>query len=358
MNVQVMTRFATIALLALLPTAAIAQGFNQASFVYIECYDSSNARVSRGSGVLVSSDGRVLTAKHVIKSNSTCRASLGTGATAPSRSLVRGRASSAYDAMIVRLVPDPGEVFSTIRYTRIATLQGKSITAYGVPVDGTGQISVRRGVISTTVPDDAGHLETDTLTARGMSGGPVVLDETGALVGIVVGANLDVTNGLPTNYAVLAAQEVAVELELDPGGPVTPPKPRTRTLRPNWRNGSWFGIRSDADLKPINDATPAILAACASCVRLSDPVSSSHGVVSNEGQFITLDATTCKDGVRFLLASNRYYPPQPSALPGTIGGVGGDRQFDTVDVKAGEIVRIALDGSVNFTGWPRMCLAK
>ena len=206
-----------ISFLALFPAVAMAQGFNQASFVYIECYDSSNARVSRGSGVLVSSDGRVLTAKHVIKSNSTCRASLSTGATIPSRLLIPGRASIAYDAMIVKLVPDPGEVFQAVRYTRIATLQRKAVSAYGVPVDGSGQVSVRTGVVSTTVTDGAGHLETDALTARGMSGGPVVLDETGALVGIVVGADLDVTNGLPTNYAVLAAQEVAVELELEAG---------------------------------------------------------------------------------------------------------------------------------------------
>lgn len=208
------TRFVMIFFLVL-SHAAMAQGFSQASFVYIECYDSSNARVSRGSGVLVSSDGRVLTAKHVIKGDSTCRASLGTGATTPSRLLTPGRASSAYDAMIVKLVPNPGEVFQAVRYARIATLQRKSITAYGVPIDDTGQVSVRTGIISTTVTDGSGHIQTDALTARGMSGGPVVLEETGALVGIVVGADLDVTNGLPTNYAVLAAQEVAVELELD-----------------------------------------------------------------------------------------------------------------------------------------------
>jgi S1-C subfamily serine protease len=202
-----------ISLLALFPVTVMAQEFKQESLVYIECFDSSNTRVSRGSGVIVSSDGRVLTAKHVVKGNS-CRASLGTGATMPSRSLIRGRASSVYDAVILKLVPLPGEVFQAVRYTRIAALQRKSITAYGVPIDGTGQVSVRTGVISTTITDSAGHIQTDALTARGMSGGPVVLDETRALVGIVVGADVDVTSGLPTNYAVLAAEEVAAELGL------------------------------------------------------------------------------------------------------------------------------------------------
>jgi hypothetical protein len=346
-----------IAFLAPLPGAATTQKFSQESFVYIECYDSSNGPVSTGSGVIVSSDGRVLTAKHVVRSDS-CRASLGTGATVPSRRLSRGRASSAYDAIIMRLVPEPNEVFDAVSYARIANLQGKPITAYGVPVDGTGQVSVRRGVVSTTVPDNAGHLETDALTARGMSGGPVILDETGALVGIVVGADLDVTTGLPTNFAVLAVQEVATELELSLDSDRGPPlSSRARILTPNWRDGSWFGIRSDADLKTINEATPAILAACASCIRFSGSPSSTGGVMSNEGLFMTLDATACKDGVRLLLASNRYYPPPPSAPPGTIGGVGRDRQFVTVDVHAGEVVKIALDGTVNFTGWPRMCLA-
>jgi hypothetical protein len=204
-----------ICFLALLPVTVMSQGFNQATFVYIECYELSGTRVSRGSGVLVSRDGRVLTAKHVIRDGSTCRASLGTGATVPSRRLSRGRASYTYDAMIMKLIPDADEVFPAIRYARISGLKGKTITAHGVSADGTGEVSARKGTIATAVPDDAGHLETDALTARGMSGGPVVLDETGALIGIVVGADLDVTTGLPTNFPVLAAQEVATELDLE-----------------------------------------------------------------------------------------------------------------------------------------------
>jgi hypothetical protein len=226
-----MRTFLTFTIGALcLCSPAHAQSFRPTSFVYIECFDASNKRVSRGSGVVVGRDGRVLTARHVIPPSTTCRAAIGTGATTTTRHLVRGRASSTYDAMIVRLVPDPGEEFHSTGYTPVTGLQGRTIAAHGVRADGTGEVSVPRGVLSTMVPDERGYIESDVLTTRGMSGGPVVLQETGALVGIVVGADFDVTNGLPSNFAVLAAQVVAVELELEEWRVAPPTDVRSSSL--------------------------------------------------------------------------------------------------------------------------------
>jgi S1-C subfamily serine protease len=196
------------------------------SVVYIECYAPDGAHVSSGSGIIVSDDGRILTAKHVVPPNASCKGVRGTGAKTPDRDLVHGRRSNDYDAAIMRFVPNPGERFNPVRYVRLTPeMQGQSITAYGFPdkelrtangesSNSTGQISARRGIISTTVPNKKGWIETDALTARGMSGGPVILDADNTLIGIITAATFDNLSSAPTNYGVLAAQRVANELGL------------------------------------------------------------------------------------------------------------------------------------------------
>lgn len=196
------------------------------SVVYIECYAPDGEHVSSGSGVIVGDDGRILTAKHVVPPNASCKGVRGTGAKTPDRDLVHGRRSKDYDAAVMRFVPNPGERFNPVRYVRLTPeMQGQSITAYGFPdkelrtangesSNSTGQISARRGIISTTVPIKKGWIETDALTARGMSGGPVILDADNTLIGIITAATFDNLSSAPTNYGVLAAQRVANELDL------------------------------------------------------------------------------------------------------------------------------------------------
>jgi hypothetical protein len=186
------------------------------SIVFIECL-GDDEKTTRGSGVIVSDEGAILTAKHVAPAGYKCKGVKGTAATTPTRKLIRRRASTTYDAMLLEFVPDPGEVFHAVRYVGLTPeMQGKDITAYGFPGGGTatGQISRRRGVVSTTSPDEQGNIETDVLTTAGMSGGPVILDENDGLIGIIAGANFDVATGTPADFAVLAAEQVSNELEL------------------------------------------------------------------------------------------------------------------------------------------------
>ena len=209
----------TISAFFLLAPFAFA-GFDESAFVYIECYSESGERVSRGSGVIIHEDGRLLTAKHVVPSDTTCKGVLGTGAETPTRNLIRGRPSHYYDAMIMRFVPRQGETFNPIQYVRLQQDdRGESITAHGVPFDGVGQISRRTGTISTTVPNENGMIETNILTARGISGGPVILDANRSLVGIVGGVSLDPISALPTNYGVLLVEVIANELEIEEYAP-------------------------------------------------------------------------------------------------------------------------------------------
>jgi len=131
--------------------------------------------------------------------------------------LVMGRYSTQYDARLLRIVPEEGQdgSFDFVEYTELSTaLQLRDVTAYGFPKGGTGQIDPRFGKITTTVPAGDGTVNTDGHTARGMSGGPVVIGTDGDLVGIIAGASLDTLYSIPVAFKVLAAQEIAHELQL------------------------------------------------------------------------------------------------------------------------------------------------
>lgn len=181
--------------------------------MYIECKNANN-QISKGTGVIVNSRGLILTARHVVPAGYSCTGERGTAARTPSRRLILRRASSTYDAMLLQFVPDPKETFEPLQYVPLDdSLAGAKLTAYGF-VDDPGQLSQRSGTVSTTIPNQDGFIQTDVLTARQMSGGPVVTND-GGLVGIVAGAQFD-SSGLPTYYAVFAAELVASEFSLKP----------------------------------------------------------------------------------------------------------------------------------------------
>jgi hypothetical protein len=225
------------ALAMLVPVKAYS--FEPDSVVYIQCA-GPDGKLSRGSGVIVSDRGRVLTAKHVAPAGYECSGVLGTAAEVPTRRLLRRKASPDYDAILLEFIPKPNEEFRPVSFVQLEpNMQGEPIAAYGFPASGTGQVSIRSGTISTTIPNEQGTIETDALTTRGMSGGPVFLREGDGLVGIVAGANFDPGTGWPTDFAVLAAELVADDFDLEqtsglpdettrsasePGSAVAPPR--------------------------------------------------------------------------------------------------------------------------------------
>lgn len=174
--------------------------------VYLECQQPDSPAIVSGTGVIVSEKGHILTARHVAPDNSyECWGSIGSAARRADRRLRMGRFSQFYDARILRLVPDEGETFQYLRLAELTQeMQLKDITAYGFPVGGTGQIDARFGKITTTIENDDGTINTDGLTARGMSGGPVVLGTDGDLIGIVAGASIDNLYSIPDAFKVLS----------------------------------------------------------------------------------------------------------------------------------------------------------
>ncbi len=191
------------------------------TIVYITCKTADGIE-SQGSGVLISPDGKVLTAKHVIptkngesEAGTVCNGAIGS-AFSSTRRMIIGKKSSHYDAAILKFSPIGGEKFNCLKYCKLSdSMRRKKIFATGFPdKTGSGVPSSRIGVLSTILPDQKGFIETDSATARGMSGGMVTLENSSSLIGIIAGAEFDPGTGTPKYFAVLAAQEIADELGL------------------------------------------------------------------------------------------------------------------------------------------------
>ena len=168
----------------------------------------------QGSGVIISSDGHVLTAAHVMPDGSNCTASI--GSTVGERfTLVRERVAEGFDAALAKL-ESHGRGFSqyaTIcplekeREIRTAAFDSKTI---GPPVSKDGIIS------SVTVEE--GSVQITATVISGESGGPVFLKGTTAVVGVVKGAEFDAL-GMPIRRMVPAA--ALTEFRLTPASDCT-----------------------------------------------------------------------------------------------------------------------------------------
>ncbi|WP_165905325.1 S1 family peptidase [Rhodovulum euryhalinum] len=170
--------------------------------VYIECTDPEG-RKRVGSGVLVSAEGHVLTAAHVAPRRSVCKGYPGVADSNNARVMVLQPESvpGDYDVMLLKFSQDDDYPF-----LRFCPLQErmirKRIYAAGFP-NGTRSYkpSFRAGILSTTETTPDGIIETDSLLAQGMSGGPVLADDEKSLIGIVSGVE---TNriGEPDYYGI------------------------------------------------------------------------------------------------------------------------------------------------------------
>lgn len=184
--------------------------------VYIECRapdDPSDVRF--GSGVLVSPAGHVLTARHVAPDGYHCAGAIA-NRTNPLRGLLRTHHTltldSAIDGTILRFAANPGETFSYARYCRVTPdLVGRRLVTKAFHQQSRAEPSTTVGVLSTSIPSETGILETDAMTVKGKSGGPVFLDDTDAIVGIVAGVQFD-SSGMPAYFSILVAEVFALPL--------------------------------------------------------------------------------------------------------------------------------------------------
>jgi len=182
--------------------------------VYLECTTTAGV-TSRGSGVLVSAKGHVLTAKHVAQPGSTCKGTIGVADGNIAQLMVVQPTNLPVDAALLRF-SKPGE-YPFVKYCPIEDWMVRSdIVVAGFPGrTETGAVSYRKGVLSTVTPNAAGVLETDGQTTEGMSGGPVYSPQLEGLVGIVAGAGF-ANDATVSFYGIVPVSFYADALNLTP----------------------------------------------------------------------------------------------------------------------------------------------
>lgn len=156
---------------------------------------------SMGSGVLVSPDGWVLTAAHVIGATGTPTVRTRGGTSAPATVV---RIDRGHDLALLRTTVGDGACLAP--QLSVAP-PGTEVFAVGSPLGQGLEFSVSKGVISgVREVEGRRFLQTDASVNAGNSGGPL-LDETGKIVGIVswkvAGRGLEgIAFGVPTDSAL------------------------------------------------------------------------------------------------------------------------------------------------------------
>ena len=175
--------------------------------VFINCEyhydDGRKEKANTGSGAVISPDGFVITAKHVIPQPIDGAAVVCTGALGSRHKyplpLMKQPARNEAD-IVLFVLPDLGEPYKhfTMCDPRRLTVGASAITAFGFPLDLDFQIKL--GVISGR-NGPGGTWHTDIPLTFGMSGGPVV-NEDGHIIGTVAGGTTPgFNNFLPIFFA-------------------------------------------------------------------------------------------------------------------------------------------------------------
>lgn len=153
---------------------------------------------SSGSGALISSDGLILTAAHVVRGSSNV-AVFNSGALKGEYKTEVVFIDDKSDVAVIRAKGLQSPLWFPVRFARSASA-GESILAIGYPAkvnDGAReQDAVSSGIVSS-VRDDGGIVAALTV-ASGNSGGPLIDAETGEIIGVVSAV---VSPGIDKGYA-------------------------------------------------------------------------------------------------------------------------------------------------------------
>jgi S1-C subfamily serine protease len=132
-----------------------------------------------GSGVLISRDGVVITANHVVEALSTATVELKDGRSFPARVM---RRDVKRDISVLRI--DAQET-PCLPVAMNLPREGETLYAIGTPISKALSFTVTKGVVSSIRDhEDARWIQTDAALNPGNSGGPL-LNETGTVIGLV-----------------------------------------------------------------------------------------------------------------------------------------------------------------------------
>lgn len=131
-----------------------------------------------GSGVLVSSDGYILTNHHVVGETTQVRVRWSDGLETTGEVV---RSDRRRDVALIKTEPRGR---TALALNRTVPPPGTPVFAIGTPLDPKLQNTVTRGIVSATrIVDGFSFIQSDTPVTHGNSGGPL-LDEHGAVVGL------------------------------------------------------------------------------------------------------------------------------------------------------------------------------
>ncbi|MFA6552606.1 MAG: trypsin-like peptidase domain-containing protein, partial [Candidatus Paceibacterota bacterium] len=197
--------------------------------VYINTKDGS------GSGMIIASDGYVLTNAHVVKGSQNADISIFSGSTFSAS--VIGR-DEEVDVAILKIVSD--QKFSTVELADSdKVMQGDNVFTLGYPFGIKGDVSFKEGTISRRIED---YFETSAEIHPGNSGGPLV-----NIYGQVIGIN-------SASYGN-SVQGVQVGETIKLAIPVNTAK----NIIPDLKNGRSIIIPELSDSKPSTTKTNADL---------------------------------------------------------------------------------------------------
>lgn len=154
---------------------------------------------SVGTGIIITSDGEIVTNSHVIEGASEIRVRLA-GETEPRPATLIG-ADPSNDLALLRIA---GDGFPTVTFAESESVAiGDEVVAIGFALDLDGAPSVTKGIVSAlgrTISTSSGALDgliqTDAAISSGNSGGPLV-----NAAGEVIGINTAVARGSATTAA-------------------------------------------------------------------------------------------------------------------------------------------------------------
>lgn len=162
-----------------------------------------NGEFNQGSGVVVRSDGYILTNAHVI--DGACKIYVG-WTERFSRSILTAEVAASDSVRDLALLHVKATHLPVPPFhTGIKPRVGDAVIALGYPAGGElglGDLSVTRGLLSSIRKDTSGAkiYQTDAAITLGCSGGPLYDLDTGSVIGIIQGKGVSLLEGF--NFAI------------------------------------------------------------------------------------------------------------------------------------------------------------